>query len=63
VVKSANLITTRDELYEDNAKLRELVLYMFDFFCTFREEPHTDLEELKASIEAWKRMQELGIEV
>ena len=47
----------------ENAKLRELVLYMWDFSCVVPDEPHASKEELDYSVEVWKRMHELGIEV
>ena len=47
----------------ENAKLRELVLYMWDFSCVVPDEPHASKEELDYSVEVWKRMRELGIEV
>ena len=48
---------------DENAKLRELVRYMWDFSCVVPDEPHTSKEELDYSCEVWKRMRELGIEV
>lgn len=51
------------ELAAENAKLRELVLYMWDFSCVVPDEPHTSKEELDYSVEVWKRMRELGMEV
>ena len=45
------------------AKLEELVLDMWDFFCVVPDEPHAFKEEIDFSIEVWKRMCELGIEV
>lgn len=46
------------------ASLEELVLDMWDFFCVVPDdEPHFYKEELDFSIEVWKRMRELGIEV
>lgn len=50
-------------LEDENAKLRELVLYMWDFSCVVPDEPHTSKEELDYSVEVWKRMRELGIEL
>lgn len=47
---------------DENKKLRELVRDMFMTFCTFRETPMTDSEELKHSVRFWKRLSELGIE-
>ena len=47
----------------ENAKLRELALYMWDFSCVVPDEPHASKEELDYSVEVWKRMHELGIEV
>ena len=47
----------------ENAKLRELVRYMWDFSCVVPDEPHTSKEELDYSVEVWKRMRKLGIEV
>ena len=47
----------------ENAKLRELVLYMWDFSCVVPDEPHASKEELDYSVEVWKRMRELGIKV
>lgn len=46
------------------ASLEELVLDMWDFFCVVPDdEPHSYKEELDFSIEVWKRMRELGVEV
>lgn len=45
------------------AKLEELVLDMWDFFCVVPDEPHAFKEEIDFSIEVWKRMCELGVEV
>ena len=50
-------------LQAENAKLRELVRYMWDFSCVLPDEPYTSKEELAYSVEVWKRMRELGIEV
>lgn len=52
-----------ERLMAENAKLRKLVLYMWDFSCVVPDEPHTSKEELDYSVEVWKRMCELGIEV
>lgn len=55
---------TLSQLEAENAKLRELVRDMWDFFCVVPDdEPHSYKEELDFSIEVWKRMRELGIEV
>ncbi len=51
------------EYVSENAKLRELVRYMWDFSCVAPDEPHTSKEELDYSVEVWKRMRELGLEV
>lgn len=50
-------------LEAENAKLRELVRYMWDFSCVVPDEPHTSKEELDYSCEVWKRMRELGVEL
>lgn len=50
-------------LRQDNAKLRELVWDMWDFFCVVPDDPHVFKEELDFSVEVWKRMRELGVEV
>lgn len=50
------------KLQFENAKLRELVLYMWDFSCVVPDEPHTSKEELDYSVEVWKRMRELGVD-
>ena len=50
-------------LRQDNAKLRELVWDMWDFFCVVLDDPHVFKEELDFSVEVWKRMRELGVEV
>lgn len=52
-----------ERLIVENAKLRELVLYMWDFSCVVPDEPHTSKEELDYSVEVWKRIRELRIEV
>ena len=59
------LLTEADNarLRAENAKLRELVRYMWDFSCVVPDEPHTSKEELDYSCEVWKRMHELGMEV
>lgn len=44
-------------------ELRELVCNMWDFYCAELGEPHVFEEELDFSVEVWKRMRELGIEV
>ena len=51
------------EYVAENAKLRDLVLYMWDFSCVVPDDPHTSKEELDYSAEVWRRMRELGIEV
>lgn len=52
------------EQSERIASLEELVLDMWDFFCVMPDdEPHFYKEELDFSIEVWKRMRELGLEV
>jgi hypothetical protein len=58
-VSKSELVDALDE----NDKLRELVLYMWDFSCVVPDEPHTSKEELDYSVEVWKRIRELGIEV
>ena len=50
------------ELSIENAKLRELVRDMCDFFCVVPDEPYVFKEELDFSVEVWRRMRELGIE-
>lgn len=61
------VLTMRERLHnlaDENAKLRELVQDMWDFFCVVPDdEPHAFKEELNFSVEVWKRMRELGIEV
>lgn len=60
------ILSLRDraqDLQAENAKLRELVRYMWDFSCVLPDEPYTSKEELAYSVEVWKRMRELGIEV
>ena len=47
----------------NNSKLRELVRDMWDFYCVMPDEPHSSKEEIDFSIEVWKRMRELRIEV
>lgn len=47
----------------ENEKLRELVRDMWDFFCVVPDDPHVFKEELDFSVEVWKRMAELGMEV
>lgn len=51
------------EQSERIARLEELVLDMWDFFCVVPDEPHVFKEEIDFSVEAWRRMRELGIEV
>jgi hypothetical protein len=51
------------EQSERIASLEELVLEMWDFFCVVPDEPHVSKEELDFSIEVWRRMRGLGIEV
>ena len=53
---------TATNVMEDNAKLRELVMDMYDFFCVVPDEPHVFKEELDFSVDVWRRMRELGIE-
>lgn len=50
-------------LYDENDKLRELCKGMWDFYCVMPYEPHEFEEELDFTVEVWKRMRELGIEV
>ncbi len=52
------------EQSERIARLEELVLDMWDFFCVVPviDEPHTFEEELDFSVEVWKRMRELGVD-
>lgn len=50
-------------IQEHDGRLYELVLYMWDFSCVVPDEPHTSKEELDYSVEVWRRMRELGIEV
>lgn len=57
------LATVAESMEAENAKLRELVLYMWDFSCVVPDEPHTSKEELDYSAEVWKRMREFGIGV
>lgn len=45
----------------ENAKLRDLVRDMWDFYCVMPDEPHAFKEELDFSAEVWKRMRELGV--
>lgn len=46
------------------ASLEELMLDMWEFFCVVPEdEPHFFNEELAFSVEVWRRMRDLGIEV
>lgn len=47
----------------ENDKLRELARDMWDFFCVVPDDPHVFKEELDFSVEVWKRMRELGVEV
>lgn len=51
------------EQSERIASLEELVLDMWDFFCVVPDDPHVSKEELDFSIEVWRRMRGLGIEV
>jgi hypothetical protein len=50
------------EYVAENAKLRKLVMDMYDFFCVVPDEPHVFKEELDFSVDVWRRMRELGIE-
>lgn len=43
--------------------LEELVRDMWEFYCVVPDEPHASKEELDFSVEVWKRMCELGVEV
>lgn len=52
-----------DELCKENERLRGLVRDMWDFYCVLPDEPHVFKEELDFSVEVWKRMRKLGIEV
>ena len=47
----------------ENAKLRELVRDLWDFYCVMPDEQHVFKEELDFSAEVWKRIRELGVEV
>ena len=60
-LEGMHLIREQDKA--ENAELRELVLYMWDFSCVVPDEPHTSKEELDYSVEVWKRMRELGVEM
>lgn len=48
-------------MLEENAKLRDLVRDMWDFYCVMSYEPHEFEEELDFTVEVWKRMRELGV--
>jgi len=61
LVNAKDAIEQVRRLQHENAKLRELVLYMWDFSCVVPDEPHTSKEELDYSVEVWKRMRELGV--
>lgn len=55
---------TYQDIAERAVSLEELVLDMWEFFCVVPEdEPHVFKEELEFSVEVWRRMCELGIEV
>lgn len=43
--------------------LEELVRDMWDFYCVVPDEPHVSKEELDFSVEVWKRMRKLEVEV
>ena len=57
----ANYLRTQQEA--DNVELRKLVRDMWDFYCVVPDEPYASKEEIDFSVEVWKRMRELGIEV
>ncbi len=62
-IEAERLCDENERLQAENAKLRELVRDMWDFYCVVPDEPHASKEEIDFSVEVWKRMRELGIEV
>ena len=61
--QGARLFDKTLELGTENERLRELVRDMWDFYCVVPDEPHASKEEIDFSIEVWKRMRELRIEM
>lgn len=59
-IEAERLCDENEKLQAENAKLRELVWDMWDFYCVVPDEPHVFKEELDFSVEVWKRMSELG---
>lgn len=53
----------RVEQCERICKLEELVWDMWDFYCVVPDEPYTSKEEIDFSVDVWRRMRELGVEV
>lgn len=53
----------RVEQCERICKLEELVRDMWDFYCVVPDEPYTSKEEIDFSVDVWRRMRELGVEV
>lgn len=51
------------EALDERDQLRELVRDMWDFYCAELGEPRVFEEELDFSVEVWKRMRKLGVEV
>ena len=62
-IEAERLCDENERLQAENAKLRELVRDMWDFYCVVPDEPYASKEEIDFSVEVWKRMRELGIEV
>ena len=63
IQEGGRLLLEIDQLQAENEKLRELVRDMWDFFCVVPDDPHVFKEELDFSVEVWKRMRKLGVEV
>lgn len=53
----------RVEQCERICKLEELVRDMWDFCCVVPDEPYTSKEEIDFSVDVWRRIRELGVEV
>lgn len=53
----------RVEQCERICKLEELVRDMWDFYCVVPDEPYTSKEEIDFSVDVWRRMRELGVEL
>ena len=53
----------RVEQCERICRLEELVRDMCDFYCVVPDEPYTSKEEIDFSVDVWRRIRKLGVEL